>query len=205
MLPALRHALRGPTGGGQVVRPRQFALVLLCGTVTVAGWCAASLGGFEWSGIENTATAIWNRGAAGGATASSADLGPVGARRAPAKASLGGVATSHLKLPGPAVAHAAVSLGDGAAADPVSSKPAVAHAASAAADAATVGPALGETAFVRAGVSAADASGVEAPLSDSRRRRRPKQAGGWCLCSGPIRAWSIRSRPRARLRLSTNA
>jgi hypothetical protein len=29
-----------------VVRPR-FALVLLCGTVAVAAWCAAGLGGFD--------------------------------------------------------------------------------------------------------------------------------------------------------------
>jgi hypothetical protein len=104
-----------------MARPRQFALVLLCGTITIAGWCAARLGGFEWSGIENTVTPIWNRGAARGATISSADAGRVGTLLAPAMASVAAVATSHLKLPEPAVAHAAVSLGDGAAADPVSS------------------------------------------------------------------------------------
>src|SRR5207237_2826440 len=43
---------------------RKFALVLLCAMVTGAGWCAARLGGFEWSGIENSATAIWDRVAA---------------------------------------------------------------------------------------------------------------------------------------------
>ena len=42
-----------------MVRPRQFALVLLCGTVTLAGWCAARLGGVEWSALENTATPIF--------------------------------------------------------------------------------------------------------------------------------------------------
>ena len=150
-----------------MVRPRQFALVLLCGTVTLAGWCAARLGGFEWSGIENTATPIWNRGAARGATISSADAGRVGAPLAPAMASVAAVATSHLKLPEPAVAHAAVSLGDGAAADPVSSELAVAPAAVPAADAATVDPAPRETAFVLAGVSAAEAPVVDAPLPDS--------------------------------------
>ena len=45
-------------------RPRRFALALVCATAAIGGWCAASLGGFEWSGIENPATPIWNRGAA---------------------------------------------------------------------------------------------------------------------------------------------
>jgi hypothetical protein len=76
------------------------------------------------------------------------------------------VATSHLKLPEPAVAHAAVSLGDGAA-DPVSSKLVVASAAVPAAGAATVDPAPRETAFVLAGVSAVEAPVVEAPLPES--------------------------------------
>ena len=35
-----------------MARPRQFALVLLCATATLAGWSAARLGGFEWSDIE---------------------------------------------------------------------------------------------------------------------------------------------------------
>jgi hypothetical protein len=94
-----------------MVRPRQFTLVLLCGTVTLAGWCAARLGGFEWSGLENTPTAIWNRGATRDATTSSADAGRVGAPLARAMASVAAVATSHLKLPEPAVAHAAVLAG----------------------------------------------------------------------------------------------
>jgi hypothetical protein len=58
-------------------RPRRFALVLLCVTVTGAGWCAAKLGGFEWSGIETTARAIWHRAAARAATVSSIDAGRV--------------------------------------------------------------------------------------------------------------------------------
>jgi hypothetical protein len=129
-----------------MARPRQFALVLLCGTVTIAGWCAARLGGFEWSGIENTATSIWNRGAARGATISSADAGPVGALLGHAMASVAAVTTSHRKLPEPAVASAAVP----------------------ASDAATVDPGPRETAFGLAGVSAAEAPVVEAPLPDSR-------------------------------------
>ena len=93
---------------------RRFALVLLCGTVTLAGW-SAGLDGFAWSGLENTATAIWNRVAARGATASGADAGRVGASLAPAMAS---AVSSHVKLPGPAVAHAAVPDGDSATVDP---------------------------------------------------------------------------------------
>jgi hypothetical protein len=76
-----------------MARPRQFALVLLCATVTIAGWCAARLGGFEGSGIENTATPIWNRGAARGATISNADAAPVGALAAHAIASVAAVTT----------------------------------------------------------------------------------------------------------------
>ena len=129
-----------------MVRPRQFALVLLCGTVTLAGWCAAGLGGFEWSDLENTATPIWNRGATRGATISSADAGRVGASLAPAMASVATAASSHLKLREPAVAHAAVPDGG----------------------AATVDPALREIASVPAGVSAAEVPVVEAPLPDSR-------------------------------------
>jgi hypothetical protein len=85
--------------GGAMPRTRQFALMLLCGTVTIAGWCAARLDGFEWSAIENTATPIWNRGAARGATISSADAGPVGALLAHAIPSVAAVTTSHRKLP----------------------------------------------------------------------------------------------------------
>jgi hypothetical protein len=126
-----------------MVRPRQFALVLLCGTVTLAGWCAARLGGVEWSDLENTATPIWNRGATRDGTTSSADGEGVGAPLARAMASVAAVVTSHLKVPEPAVASAAVP----------------------AADAATVHR---ETAFVLAGVSAAEAPIVETPLLDSR-------------------------------------
>ena len=135
-----------------MARPRQFALVLLCATVTIAGWCAARLGGFEWSGIENTATRIWNRGATRGAT-SSADTGPVGALLAHAMASVAAVTTSHRKLPEPAVASAAVP----------------------GTDAATVDPGPSETAFGLAGVSAVEAPVVEAPpLPDSRSTPPPE-------------------------------
>jgi hypothetical protein len=126
-------------------RRRQFALVLLCGTVTFAGWSAAGLGGFDWSNIENTATTIWNRVPTRGATTSSADSGSIGAAMAPARASLAAGVSSHLKLPGPAAASAAVP----------------------ATDAATADPATGETGFDLAGVSAAEAPVTEAPAPDS--------------------------------------
>jgi hypothetical protein len=135
-----------------MARPRRFALVLLCATVTIAGWCAARLGGFEWSGIENTATSIWNRGATRGATISSADAAPVGALLAHAVASVTAVTTSDRKLPEPAVASAAVP----------------------ATDAATVDTGPRETAFGLAGVSAAEAPVVEAPLPDSRPTPPPE-------------------------------
>ena len=75
---------------------RKFALVLLCAMVTGAGWCAARLGGFEWSGIENSATAIWDRVAARAARISSTDVGPV------AIASVTRATTSRRELPEPA-------------------------------------------------------------------------------------------------------
>ncbi|HEX2353347.1 MAG TPA: peptidase M15 [Xanthobacteraceae bacterium] len=127
-------------------RPRQFALVLLCGTVILAGWCAARLGGFEW--LENTATPIWNRGATRDATTSSADAGRVGAALGRAMASVAAVAASHLKLPESAVA------------------------AVPAADAATVDQTARETGFVLAGASEAPA--VEDALPDSRPTPPPE-------------------------------
>jgi len=130
------------------VRRRQFALVLLCGTVTLAGWCAAERGGFEW--LENTVTPIWNRGATRDATTSSAHAERVGASLARAMAS---VTASHLKLP----------------------KPAVASAAEPAADAATVDPTPRETGFVLAGVSEAPA--VEAASPDSQSTPPPETRG----------------------------
>jgi len=75
-------------GGG-----RKFALVLLCATVTGAGWCAARLGGFDGSGIETSATAIWNRAAARAATVSNTDAGRI------AMAAVAAVTTSRRELP----------------------------------------------------------------------------------------------------------
>jgi hypothetical protein len=129
-----------------VGRRRQFALVLLCGTVILAGWYAARLGGFEW--LENTATPIWNRGATRDATTSSADAGRVGAALGRAMASVAAVAASHLKLPESAVA------------------------AVPAADAATVDQTARETGFVLAGASEAPA--VEDALPDSRPTPPPE-------------------------------
>src|SRR5262249_60165194 len=82
-------------------RPRRFALALLCATAAVAG-CAASVGGFEWAGIENPATRIWNRGTAGGATVASADAGRLRALLAHAMASVAAVTTSDRERPEPA-------------------------------------------------------------------------------------------------------
>jgi hypothetical protein len=110
-----------------MARPRRFALALLCAT--------AAIGGFEWSGIENAATPIWNRGAA----VASADAGPVGALLARAVASMG--AASHHELGAPAVTSAAAP----------------------ASDAATVDPGPRETTFGLASVSATEAPVIEAP------------------------------------------
>src|SRR5262245_24083853 len=114
-------------------RRRQFALVLLCGTVTFAGWGAARLGGLDSSIIQKSATTIWSRVATRGATTSNADAGRVGAATAPARASLAAGVSSHFKLPGPAAA----------------SVPAT--------DATTVDPATSDTGFDLAGASAAEA------------------------------------------------
>src|SRR6516162_6352167 len=124
-------------------RPRRFALALVCATAAVAG-CAASLGGFAWSGIETPATPIWNRGAAGSATVASADAGPLRALLAHAVASVAAVTTSHREL----------------------GEPAVASAAAPATDAATIDPGPRET-FGLAGVSAAEAPVVEAASPDA--------------------------------------
>ena len=89
-----------------MARPRRFALALLC--------AAAAIGGFEWSGIENPATPIWNRAAAGGASVASADAGPVGALLTRAIASVGAMTTSHRELGAPAVTSAAAPATDAA-------------------------------------------------------------------------------------------
>ena len=119
-----------------MARPRRFGLALLCATATIAGG-AARLGGFEWSGIENSATPIWNRGAA----VASADAGPVGALLTRAIASVGAMTMSHREL----------------------SEPADASAAAPASDAATVDADARETIFGLASVSATEAPVIEAP------------------------------------------
>jgi hypothetical protein len=83
-----------------MARPRQFALV--CATVTLAGWSAARLGGFEWSDVKHTAVSIWNRATIPGATTS-------------VPLAIASATTLHLKRPAPAVAHAAA---DAAVLDP---------------------------------------------------------------------------------------
>jgi len=61
------------------------------GAITLAGWSAARLGGFEWSDIEHTAAAIWNRAVVPGATTS-------------VPLAIANATTLHLKRPAPAVA-----------------------------------------------------------------------------------------------------
>ena len=117
-----------------MARPRRFALALLC--------AAAAIGGFEWSGIENPATPIWNRAAAGGASVASADAGPVGALLTRAIASVGAMTTSHRELGAPAVTSAAAP----------------------ATDAATVDADARETTFGLASVSAVEAPETRVPL-----------------------------------------
>ena len=119
-----------------MARPRRFWLALLCATAAIAGG-AARLGGFEWSGIENSATPIWNRGAA----VASADAGPVGALLTRAIASVGAMTMSHREL----------------------GEPADASAAAPASDAATADPDARETTFGLASVSATEAPVIEAP------------------------------------------
>jgi hypothetical protein len=108
-----------------MARPRQFALVLLCATVTLAGWSAARLGGFEWSDVEHTAASIWNRAAAPGATT-------------PLPPAMAAASTLHLKLPAPAAAHAAAPAADAAAVDPDPRETGFGLAGSAAAEAPAV-------------------------------------------------------------------
>jgi hypothetical protein len=118
-----------------MARPRRFALALLC--------AAAAIGGFEWSGIETPATPIWNRAAAGVA---SADAGPVGALLTRAIASVGAITSSHREL----------------------GEPADASASAPAADASTADPGARETTFGLASVSA-----TEAPVIEALEKRAP--------------------------------
>jgi hypothetical protein len=177
------------TGGERMMRqPRFAALALLCGTVALAGSGAARLGGFDSSGIENTATPIGDE-ATRGAKSSRADAGSVHAL-ASAISSVSARATSYLTLPAPHVAPAAMSAADAVTAEPVSPEPDVALAARSAADAgraepvspephvapaarstadaATVDQEPRETTFVLASVSATDVPGFEAESPDSQ-------------------------------------
>jgi hypothetical protein len=86
-----------------VGRPRQFALV--CATVTLAGWSAASLECFEWPDVEHTAAAIWNRGAIPRATSA-------------VPLAMAAATTLHLKRPAPGVTHAAAPVTDAPAVYP---------------------------------------------------------------------------------------
>src|SRR5262245_8294043 len=118
-------------------RQRQFALVLLCGTVTFAGWGAAGTGRFDPADVGHTATLPWNRVPTRDAATRDADAASIGMATPPARASLVAAVSSHLKRSEPAIA------------------------AAPAADAATVDPATRETGFDLAGASAAEAPLIE--------------------------------------------
>jgi len=144
-------------------------LVLWCGTVILAGWCAVSLSGLEGAGIEN-GKPFWNPGTTYHATTASADVGNVSKLLTP----LAAVAASHLKLPTPNDAHAAVSPRDRAATDQVPFKLAVASAPVSAADAVAIDPAPRENAIVLGGASSTEASVADGALPDSRLPTPPE-------------------------------
>jgi hypothetical protein len=132
-----------------VIGPRRFAaLAALSGTVALAGWGAARLGGLGSSAIENSAMPIGDRGAPRGATCLSADAKFVDAPLATAMASA--VVTADPELLTCSVA--AKSVGE----------------------AATAAPEPPEPAFVLAGVSAAEVPAVDAPLPDPRPTPPPE-------------------------------
>jgi hypothetical protein len=144
-------------------RRRQFALVLLCGTVTLVCWGAGRLDGLDSSNIENIATLLWNRVTTRGATTSGAEAGSIGATMPSAKASVAGGVSSHLKLPAPAVASAGVPTADAATRDPTTS----------------------ETAFDLAGVPAAKALVVDGPSPDSPPASSSETRGRLVSLFGP--------------------
>ena len=135
-----------------MIRPRYFtALVMLCGTVALADWRAATLGVFTWLGIENGATPSGDHRTTREATALSADAGEaVDAPLASVKTAVAAMTGSPLRFPEPAVAPAAMSLDQGTTADPDSPK--------------------------TAGLSAAEAPVFEAPLPASRSTPPPTGA-----------------------------
>src|SRR5262245_41949344 len=122
---------------------------MLCGTVTLAGWRAVTLGVSGWLGIENTATRSEDRGAVRGAAPVSADARePVDAPLASVKTSVAAVAGSLLRLREPAVAPAAMAVGQASTADPAPTE--------------------------RVGVSTAEAPVFETPLPASRSTPPPE-------------------------------
>jgi hypothetical protein len=136
------------------MRPQQFGpLVLLGGTVALAGSGAAMFGGLDASGTGIAATPFVDRWATSG-------MAPP--------------ASSYLKLPRHDVALAPASVAEAAAAEPGSPEPhlapaapTAANAATTAADAATADPEPRETTFVLASVSATHAPSVEDTVPDA--------------------------------------
>ena len=101
------------------MRPRQFVtLVVLCGTVALAAWGAARLGGFGSFGVDNTATPIGDGDATHGATSLSAEA-DVRPRRTTGKPqwrlAAAAVRRRHPQslTPSPRIAPAAMSVGGG--------------------------------------------------------------------------------------------
>jgi hypothetical protein len=136
------------------MRPRRFAaLAALSGTVALAGWGAAGLGGFGSFAIENSPMPIGDRGATRDATCLDADAKSVDAPLITATASLAAVGTAD---PEPfrcsVVAPAAMSVGEAARADPDPPEPAL----------------------DLAGVSAAEVPVVKVSLPDPHPARRPE-------------------------------
>ncbi|HKF94858.1 MAG TPA: hypothetical protein VKB96_09725, partial [Gammaproteobacteria bacterium] len=96
-----------------MIEPARFAvLAALSGTVALAAWGAAVVGGLGSSGIENTTTLIAKDRTTGGASAVSAHAKSVAASLATAMASVAAVAASHLDSPEPAEERATVSVAD---------------------------------------------------------------------------------------------
>ena len=143
-------------------RPRRFALALLCATVPLGGGCAARLAGLAWSDIESTATSIWHRAAARGATTASAPA-------------LAAVTSFHLKLLAPAADAATVD------ADPHETALGLADSAAAAPAVEEPSPEEGSTPPSETHERLVSLFRPEAPLEDLRPAPRPIEIVDECL------------------------
>ena len=144
------------------MRPRQFvAIGAVGGTIALAAWGAASLGGFGSSDIRNVAT--MTRGATSSrADAKSVDTPPAKAATQPASQAARDAATSHLGLPAPVAAP--TTAADVPAAAP--SKSAIEPAAPSVKDAAAAVADAAAAAVAPAGDSAATGPRVQTASAD---------------------------------------